>query len=97
MTLLIPTRYNLPWSRMQRAEHWMKATVAARTFDAAGHPATWVVEEMGCVLNRDNEWEVEPQPSSRDADFIARTRFHSAEGAASFAKKHFETYRKGSR
>lgn len=36
---------------------------------------TWAIRCMGRVLNRDNEWEWEPQPSSREDDFLAATRF----------------------
>lgn len=35
----------------------------------------WVVFNGCSVLNRDDEWEYEPLPSSREEDFIARTRF----------------------
>ena len=42
----------------------------------------WAVTYFGDVLNRGGEWEWEPLPSSRDDDFIARTRFCSIEDAA---------------
>ena len=35
----------------------------------------WAVLCGGSVLNEDGEWEYEPTSSSRDDDFIARTRF----------------------
>jgi hypothetical protein len=35
----------------------------------------WAVKNFACVLNADGLWEWEPQPSSRDDDFISRTRF----------------------
>lgn len=36
----------------------------------------WCVYDMGDVLNVDGEWELEPTlPSSRDDDFLNRTRF----------------------
>jgi len=38
-------------------------------------PATWAVCERSTVVNRDGEREHEPMPSSRDEEFIARTRF----------------------
>lgn len=45
----------------------------------------WVVTGSGSfVLARDGIWEWEPQPSSRDDEFITRTRFASAAEAASF-------------
>lgn len=33
------------------------------------------------VLNKEGEWEYEPQPSSRDAGFLKRCRFSSVEEA----------------
>ncbi len=89
--LLIPTRYALPWTRIKNAPEWMKAEVVARSYGSDGQPTSWVIHELGSVLSKDdNDWECEPQPSSRDAAFIARTRFDSAEEAARFARKHFE-------
>lgn len=41
--------------------------------------AAWAVCEGGSVVNRDGGRELEPMPSSRDDDFIARTRFPLAE------------------
>lgn len=35
----------------------------------------WAVTFMGRTLNRDGEWEFEPQPSSREDDYLARNRF----------------------
>lgn len=35
----------------------------------------WAVCWMGEVLNDSNQWEYEPQPSSRDDDFYNRCRF----------------------
>jgi hypothetical protein len=42
----------------------------------------YAVTRGGWVANRDREWEYEPIPSSRDDDFIARTRFTDWEDAA---------------
>ena len=39
------------------------------------------VYDDGEVLNREGKWEWEPQPSSRDEDFLARCRFASLEEA----------------
>ena len=41
--------------------------------------AAWAVCEGASVVNRDGGRELEPMPSSRDDDFIARTRFPLAE------------------
>lgn len=43
---------------------------------------TWVVTEGDEVLGVESRcWEIEPQPSSRSDEFIARTRFTSLEAA----------------
>ena len=38
-------------------------------------PRSWVINANNRCLNRDGEWEYEPQPYNRDSDFIERTRF----------------------
>lgn len=35
----------------------------------------WAVRCMGSVLSKDGDFEDEPLPSSRDADFLRRCRF----------------------
>lgn len=35
----------------------------------------WAIRKRGWVLNRAQEWELEPLPSSRDDDFMVRCRF----------------------
>lgn len=40
-----------------------------------------VYDDIGNVLNHDGGWEWEPQPSSRDEDFLKRCRFDSFEQA----------------
>jgi hypothetical protein len=39
----------------------------------------WAVVDGCYVLNKLGEWEHEPLPSSRDAEFIGRTRWATAE------------------
>jgi hypothetical protein len=46
-----------------------------------GKPDRFAVRRMGSVLNKDGEWEFEPQPSSRDEAFFARCRFDTFEAA----------------
>lgn len=46
------------------------------------YAVTW----LGRVANKGREWEWEPLPSSRDDDFIARTRFEDWEDAAYVAQ-----------
>lgn len=41
----------------------------------------WAVRQMGDCLNKQGEWEFEPTPSSRDAAFLERCRFDSADEA----------------
>jgi hypothetical protein len=44
-------------------------------------PELWAVTRLSWCLNRSGEWEIEPQPSSRDDAFIARCRWHSMQEA----------------
>lgn len=57
-------------------------TVARRL--GRGGKELWCIFRWDRVFNKDNEWEYEPLPSARDEEFIARTRWNSAEDAASF-------------
>lgn len=41
----------------------------------------WAVRTFGDCLNKRGEWEYEPLPSSRDAEFIQRCRFATARDA----------------
>lgn len=51
----------------------------------------WAVRDgTGDCLTRDGEWVPEPQPSSRDADFLARCRFPSADRAITAARSATE-------
>lgn len=49
-----------------------EVTVEVRRFE---NTTRWAVLCGSSVLNADSKWEYEPMPSSRDDDFIARTRF----------------------
>lgn len=45
-------------------------------------PTLWVIiDDIRNVWNKLGEWEYEPQPSSRDDEFIARTRWPDARTA----------------
>jgi hypothetical protein len=48
---------------------------------------TWAVRTRSWCLNRDGEWEHEPIPSSRTAEFFARCRFSLGEALA-LAEQH---------
>jgi hypothetical protein len=41
----------------------------------------WAVRDGSLCLNFSGEWEPEPYPSNRTVDFLARTRWPSAEAA----------------
>lgn len=49
--------------------------LAANVFIVKRGDGKWSVFNGCSVFNREGEWEYEPLPSSRDDDFIARTRF----------------------
>jgi hypothetical protein len=50
-------------------------------------PDRYAVRCAGSVINKDGEWEYEPQPSSRDEDFFARCRFDTfADAEVAYAK-----------
>ena len=57
-------------------EHPERVAGAAVTIDRR-LPNGWAVSFMGNVLTKDGGMEREPLPSSRDADFIERTRWPS--------------------
>lgn len=64
-------------------------TSSARSFSDDGSPLSWCVRRAdGAVLAKDGEWEYEPLPSSRDDEFIARTRWPTARTAAAFVYEH---------
>ncbi len=42
---------------------------------------SWAVYWLGNVWTKEGRWELEPQPSSRCADFLHRARYESFEGA----------------
>jgi hypothetical protein len=54
---------------------------------------TWAARRLGQCLNRQGEWEYEPQPSSRDEEFLARCRFETKEQALGMAWPHVERMR----
>ena len=46
-----------------------------------GQTDKWAIRKNGNCLNKDAEWEYEPQPSSRDDAFLERCRFESSSHA----------------
>ena len=87
-TLNTPTAFRLPWSQHDVGNTC--AEVVATQF-VEGRPIKWAVREGGNVLAKDGTWELEMQPSSRDADFLTRTRWDSADEAAAAAELFFAT------
>lgn len=83
---MIASAYRCTFSRFHNASSWMRSEIQATKFDDAGMPIKWCIIEGGSVLNKACEWECNVQPSSRDKDFLARTRFNSAEEAYAFAE-----------
>lgn len=74
----------LPYARLvvDAAKEMRERLALAETFRLSHDVAVvqrgeneWAVFDGCCVLNRSGEWEHEPLPSSRQDDFIARTRF----------------------
>lgn len=41
----------------------------------------WAIVQHGMTLNKDGQWEYEPQPSSRDEDYLQRNRYDGADAA----------------
>lgn len=60
------------------------------------HADVWAIRKGGWVLDRAGDWQIEPQPSSRDDAFYARCRF-TLSGAISLAlraaDKHYAELR----
>lgn len=70
----------------------MRMEVVATKFAADGlTPVAWAVREGGSVLAKDGQWEYEPNPSERDDEFFARTRWATAGEAAACAAKWHNT------
>lgn len=45
------------------------------TIEWRGNDSWAICSESGLTLNRNGEWEPEPQPSSRTEEYIARNRY----------------------
>lgn len=78
----IPTTYLVN----RDAEFYERITVELTCFAGEGpHKPlsdTWAVRKHGWCLDVDGDWIYEPQPSSRDAAFYARTRWDVIEAIA---------------
>ena len=74
-TSAVPTTYTVNLD--EPMHEWITVVLTCRAGDGPHRPPndTWAVRKGGYCLNADDEWELEPQPSSRDAAFFARTRW----------------------
>jgi hypothetical protein len=53
-------------------------------------PIMWKVIEGACyALTKDGDWELEPQPSSRDADYYTRARYDTLAEAYAALKRFY--------
>ena len=69
--------YRLPWGMRIEAVEQLRGDVK------------WAVRSGdGSCMNRSGEMEVEPMPSNRDAEFMARCRFDTAEEAYEVWEKY---------
>lgn len=64
--------------------------VAIVAVAGANRPDRYVIRRGDEVMSRKGEWEHEPSPSSREADFLSRTRFASVCEAAELFEQHAE-------
>ena len=60
------------------------ADVVLRRMPQRDGPDKWAILDHAACLDRDGDWVIQPQPSSRDEAFIRRCRFDSAEEALAF-------------
>ena len=65
----------IKWHVLGDAHEGTEVCIEAR--EQRDRSTLYAVTRLGSVLNTDGEWEYEPLPSSRDDDFLARTRFAS--------------------
>ena len=60
-------------------------------------PDLYAVRAEGSCLNKEGHWEWEPQPSSRDDEFIARCRFATYDEALEVYKQKAEAEQEGAK
>jgi len=48
----------------------------------------YAVRQHGACMDRDGEWDIEPMPSSRTDEWLARFRFATWEDAAKAIERH---------
>jgi hypothetical protein len=47
----------------------------------------WAITRWSNVLSKDGNWHIEPQPSSRDDEYLSENRFDSEYEAKEFLEK----------
>jgi hypothetical protein len=79
---LVPEEYRI----------WRDGLPSKLTIQRRGEGAWAVVSLSGYVVNTDGELEVEPSPSNRSENFVARTRLPTVNAALARAKLYFQVY-----
>lgn len=64
-----------------RAQGLTASAVRLEEVEQQGGAVRYAIRQGGNCLGNDGEWELEPQPSSRGAEFMARCRFDSTDEA----------------
>ena len=64
-----------------RAQGLTASAVRLEEVDQPGGSVRYAIRQGGNCLGSDGQWEWEPQPSSRDAEFMARCRFSTTDEA----------------
>lgn len=87
----------LPYDPRRRLRSVAVERRTSRPAQAGDAPSfVWTItSESGSVLARDGYWEQEPQPSSRDDDFLARTRWDDPIPAILFLRQHLKAWPDG--
>lgn len=83
---LTPVEYQFEWE-VGRADYPGMEVRIVRMESPFYEGIKWAVRWLGNCLDHDGEWELEPQPSSRDDEFYARCRFDTLEEAVAMAAK----------
>jgi hypothetical protein len=60
---------------------WITVVLTCRAGEGPHQPErdTWAIRKGGLCLNRDERWAFEPQPSSRDDEWLASHRWEHTE------------------
>jgi hypothetical protein len=76
------------WIYKDNFENMVPDPVTIEKMNSPLYPVEkFAVRRLGFVLAKDEQWEWEPQPSSRDDEFYKRCRFDSFDEASKAAEK----------